>query len=54
MFGLGTREIIIVAGVFVLFFGAKKIPELARGIGEALRYIRDAFSDEKDKIDNKS
>jgi len=49
MLGLGTREIIILAGIFVLFFGAKKIPELARGIGEAIGYIRNGFSDEEDK-----
>ena len=52
MFGLGPRELIILAVVLVLLFGAKKIPELARGIGEAIKYIRNAFSDE-DKIDKK-
>jgi sec-independent protein translocase protein TatA len=46
MFGLGPREIIILAAVFVLLFGAKKIPELARGIGEAIRHIKNGFSDE--------
>ena len=55
MFGLGTREIIILAAVLVLLFGAKKIPELARGIGEAIKYIRKSFSDdEKDKTDKKN
>ncbi len=46
MFGLGTREIIILAVVLVLLFGAKKIPELARGIGDAIRHIRRGFTDE--------
>ena len=45
MLGLGTREIIILAVIFVLLFGAKKIPELARGIGDAVRHIRGGFSD---------
>jgi len=54
MFGLGTREIIILAVILVLLFGAKKIPQLARSIGEAVRYIRNGFSDEKDKTDKKS
>lgn len=49
MFGLGTKEIIILAIVLVLLFGAKKIPELARGIGEAIRHIRNGFSDTEDK-----
>ena len=45
MFGLGPREIIILAVVLVLLFGAKRIPELARGIGDAIRHIRGGFSD---------
>jgi len=54
MFGLGTREIIILAGILVLLFGSKKIPELARSIGEAGRQLRKGFSDdEKDKTDKK-
>ena len=55
MFGLGSSEIVILVVVLVLLFGAKKVPELARGVGEAIRYIRNSFSDEdeKDKIDKK-
>ena len=49
MFGLGNREIVILAAILVLLFGAKKIPALARGIGEAVRHIKNGFSDEKDK-----
>ncbi len=52
MFGLGTSEIIIVAAILVLLFGAKKIPELAHGIGEAVRHIKNGFSDgEKQSTD---
>jgi sec-independent protein translocase protein TatA len=46
MFGLDIRELIILAGILVLLFGAKKIPDLARSIGESIRYIRNGFSDE--------
>ena len=54
MFGLGLRELIILAAVLVLLFGAKKIPELARSIGEAVRHIRGSFSnDEKSKTEKK-
>ena len=52
MFGLGTKEIIIVAGIIVLLFGAKKIPELARGIGDAIRHLMGAFKD-VDNVDEK-
>lgn len=47
LLGLGPREMIIVIGVFVLFFGAKKIPRLARTIGDSIRYIKNSFLDEK-------
>lgn len=53
MFGLGPREIIILAAVLVLLFGSKKIPELARGIGEAGRQLRRGFSDDEEETDKK-
>ena len=37
---LGTTEIIIIALVIVLLFGAKKLPEAARGIGRSLRIFK--------------
>lgn len=46
MFGLGTKEIVIIAVIIVLLFGAKKVPELAKGIGQAVRHIRGGFKDE--------
>ncbi|PCI29852.1 twin-arginine translocase TatA/TatE family subunit [Candidatus Wolfebacteria bacterium] len=45
MLGLGPREIIILAAILLLLFGSKKIPELTRSIGEAIRHIRNGFSD---------
>ena len=38
--GLGPQELIIIAVVLVLLFGAKKLPELARGSGQALRIFK--------------
>ncbi len=35
MFGLGTSEIICILAVFVLLFGASKLPELAKSIGKS-------------------
>jgi len=43
--GIGSTEIIIVAVVLLLLFGGKKLPELARGIGEAIREFRNSFKD---------
>jgi len=52
MFGFSATEIIIFVSILVLLFGAKKIPELARSIGEAGRHIKNGFSDdEKGKTD---
>ncbi|HYJ66307.1 MAG TPA: Sec-independent protein translocase subunit TatA [Nocardioidaceae bacterium] len=40
MAGLGAPEIILVIVVLVLLFGAKKLPDLARGSGRALRIFK--------------
>lgn len=37
---LGTTEILLVLAVVILLFGAKKLPELARGSGKALRIFK--------------
>ncbi len=50
MFGLGTREIIIIAVVAVLLFGAKKIPELAKSVVEAIKHLRGAFKDDDELV----
>ena len=47
MFGLGPLELTIFAVILVLIFGPKKIPEIARGIAEAIRYMRRGFSSEE-------
>jgi sec-independent protein translocase protein TatA len=48
MFGLGTKEIVIIAIVLVLLFGTKKIPELAKSIVEAIKHLQNAFKDNGD------
>lgn len=40
MAGLGPTEIILIILVIVLLFGAKKLPDLARGSGRALRIFK--------------
>jgi sec-independent protein translocase protein TatA len=54
MFGLGTREIVILAAILVLLFGPKKIPELAKNLAEAIRHIRKGFSDETETSEAKA
>ena len=49
MFGLGTPEIILIAIVILVLFGAKKIPELMQGLGKGVREFKKATTDiEKD------
>ena len=38
--GIGTTEIIIIAVVLLILFGGRKLPELARGIGNAIREFK--------------
>ena len=40
MFGLGPSELIIIALIIILLFGAKRIPEIGKGIGGAIREFR--------------
>jgi sec-independent protein translocase protein TatA len=37
---IGPTEIILILAVIILLFGAKKLPELARGSGRALRIFK--------------
>lgn len=54
MFGrIGSTEIIVVLAVLLILFGGKKLPELARGIGEALKEFKKALGTEGKKEDEK-
>ena len=50
MLFISGAEIIIVLLFIVMFFGAKKIPQIARGLGRAIREIRAASNDIKHEI----
>jgi sec-independent protein translocase protein TatA len=60
MGNLGTTELLLIVLVVLIFFGSKKIPELAQGLGKgirefkkATREIEDDVTDEVKKIDQK-
>lgn len=44
MFGLGVGEIAIVLLIVVLFFGPKKLPQLGKGLGQAIKEFKNAGS----------
>ena len=51
---IGAPEIFIILLFVVLFFGANKIPELARGLGKAMREFKDASNEIKKDIRDSS
>lgn len=50
--GLGGWEILLIMLVILVFFGAKRIPELARGLGKGIREFKDATTEIKDNIED--
>jgi len=40
---IGTPEIILLSVVFLLLLGPKKIPEFSRGLGQAIKEVRNSF-----------
>lgn len=51
---LGAPEIFLLIVLVVILFGAKKIPELARGVGKGIREFKDASREIKDTIEEES
>jgi sec-independent protein translocase protein TatA len=50
--GLGFQEILVIAILAVVLFGGKKIPELAKGLGEGIKNFKTAMKEEE-KVDEK-
>ena len=50
--GLGWNEILLILFLVIILFGAKKIPELARGMGRGIREFKDATKEIKSEIEN--
>jgi sec-independent protein translocase protein TatA len=51
MGNIGTTEILIIALFVLIFFGAKKIPELAQGLGKGIREFRKAAREVSEDVD---
>ena len=45
---IGPWQIVIIIAVVILLFGAKKIPELMKGVGKGIREFKDATKEESD------
>jgi sec-independent protein translocase protein TatA len=48
---LGGSEILLILVVILLLFGAKRIPELAKGLGKGIREFKDATKEIKNDIE---
>ncbi len=53
LFGsLGMTEILLIAFVFLLFFGGKKIPELMKGLGKGVKSFKDGVKGIEEEINS--
>ena len=52
MFGLGGPEIIIVLALGLVLFGAKKLPELGKGLGQGIREFKKGTSDLRNDLES--
>jgi sec-independent protein translocase protein TatA len=46
---IGIPELLIILVVFVLLFGGKKLPELAKGLGEGIKNFKHALKEDETK-----
>jgi sec-independent protein translocase protein TatA len=51
-FNLGPWEILLILIVILILFGARRLPELARGLGKGINEFRDAVDSSKKEIVN--
>jgi len=48
MFGLGITELIIIAVLIFLFFGAKRLPTIAQSVGKSINSFKKGLKDDDD------
>jgi sec-independent protein translocase protein TatA len=48
---LGLPEILLILGVLLLLFGARKLPELARSLGKSTKEFKAGMKEEADEAD---
>jgi sec-independent protein translocase protein TatA len=49
---LGWPELLVIGIVFIVLFGANKIPEAAKGLGEAIRNFKSTVRSETEEVKN--
>jgi sec-independent protein translocase protein TatA len=53
MRSIGFPELLVILGVAVLLFGGKKIPEVAKGLGEGIRNFKTSLKGDEEKVEEK-
>ncbi|SNZ10850.1 sec-independent protein translocase protein TatA [Persephonella hydrogeniphila] len=51
--GIGIPELLLIFGILLLLFGARKLPEIGRGLGEGIRSFKSSLSGEENKEEEK-
>jgi sec-independent protein translocase protein TatA len=49
---VGAPELIIVLVIAALLFGAKRLPEIARSLGQSVRILKEEFGGDESKVDH--
>ena len=49
MFGFGAQELLIIFGIVVLLFGAKRLPPLGSGVGKGIRNFQKGLNSDDDE-----
>jgi sec-independent protein translocase protein TatA len=52
--GIGFQEILIIGGVVLILFGAKRVPEFMKGLGKGVREFKQGIRDVQDDIEKSS
>jgi sec-independent protein translocase protein TatA len=52
IFNLGGGEIILILAIVLILFGARKLPELAKGLGQGIREFKKATREVTDEVQN--
>jgi sec-independent protein translocase protein TatA len=53
MFGIGGQELLLILVIVLLLFGAKKLPELARGMGKGIKEFKKTQNEDDDEGNRK-
>ena len=53
MRSIGPMEMVLILGIALLLFGGRKIPDLAKGLGEGIKNFKNALKEEQKPAEEK-